>query len=143
MAFIEGKSNPNLGEMTGTGLASGIDQLLNIKMNQVLAGHERNRVAKAYAGLGLTPEQSQVVANVPEKYQMDVLRELAVRNQENQWRQQQMQQPQQQFQGNMSQGQPQQSGFQNFMGQRQAQQGYGMQQQGRIPFQSPQLAWQH
>lgn len=140
MAFIEGKSNPNLGEMTGAGLASGIDQLLNIKMNQVLAGHERNRVAKAYAGLGLTPEQSQVVANVPEKYQMDVLRELAVRNQENQWRQQQMQQPQQQFQGNMSQGQPQQSGFQNFMGQ--IGQAQMLQQQGRIPFQSPQLAWQ-
>jgi len=154
MAFIEGKPNPNLGEQVGAGLASGLEQLMQIKMNHVLQRHERDRVAQAYGKIpGITPEQGHILANMPEQHRMDILRELAMRNQEDQWRNQQMEQPQgQQYQG-MQPQQQQQSGFQNFMGQRQAQpqgfqpQGYGMQQPmngqpGRIPFQNPQLQWQ-
>jgi hypothetical protein len=136
------KGPRTMGESVGQGLGSGIEKLAQMKLDQIHQQHERGRLAQSYSKIpGITPEQGYLLADMPEQHRMDILRELATRNQEDQWRQQQGFQPLG-FQPQMPQ--QQQSGFQNFMGQipqQQQPQGYGMQPQQRIPFQNPQLAW--
>lgn len=129
MDFIEGKPNPNLGEMVGSELAQGLNQLMQLKMAQTLERHKQQQVGQAYQkllGQDITPEQAQALAYMPKENRMDILREVAMRNQQQQYGKQQ--------------GQP---NFQNLMGglspQPQAQGMRYPQQMGRIPFETPQM----
>lgn len=66
-------SGTNWAEQFGQGLGSGISQLAQNKVNQLQQRHDQLQKAKAYTGLGFSPEESQALASLPEKLQQSIV----------------------------------------------------------------------
>lgn len=111
MAFIEGKSQPTWGDILGSKISSGFQQIAQAKLQQMMDRQKQAEQARLYAQLpGMKPEWAQIIAGTPEKDRAGLFRVLPMLEQmggQAQVSQQPGQQPQQQMQGGMPQGQPQ------------------------------------
>jgi hypothetical protein len=103
MAFIEGKSQPTWGDTLGSKISSGFQQIAQAKLQQMMDRQKQAEQARLYAQLpGMKPEWAQILAGTPEKDRAGLFRVLPMLEQMGG-----QQQPQQQMQGDASQGLPQ------------------------------------
>lgn len=65
--------NPGIGSLLGTGLgqglSSGLQQLAQLKTNQLLTRHQQRQTAQGLSSLGFSPQESQQIAMLPQELQ--------------------------------------------------------------------------